>query len=482
MTRKYINRCTRRRQRTHRRRQRQQGGELDEQAKQAVAQSMAQREENRAKWLQVACRNPDNCLALGVYGDAIKNYFDHFQSFSYLDQSKVKRIGAPSVNGFIIEMPYTKNGYTAYTALKSSARATSDNLLYEYIVGKRFINKWNKILPVFLETYDLYEYVDETAYDEVKTATANKTLHQIDLSTKLRKMNLDVVSPQKVDDFAHILDQACLKNKLACFTIQHFDNFESVYEHLTGSREKYKNVMGDIWPIMFQVYNALNVLRNFYTHYDLHTGNVMLYKPFPGKKCILMKYHVGNTIVEFKTEYIPKIIDYGRNYFKQDGISTRDLMNLVCASNSCQPKCGEKVGMKVIVGSTNGTNASDFYWIDPSKRNMSHDLRFANCVFNETLNIQLTPPLIYEDSFGTPEQTSFDLNTNGNVYTMFMYVFGMLKNGAKSNRDKYDDSWEVVATMDVYADQYHEYTFNVLPSATQNPLISSPPLVTVPIT
>ena len=97
------------------------------------------RENNMGKMLNVACKNPDNCLALGAYGSYIKRYFDNFRNLSLINNRKIKRIGKPSANGFIIELPFTKNGFTAYTALKCSAKSTSDNLFYEYYVGKFFI-------------------------------------------------------------------------------------------------------------------------------------------------------------------------------------------------------------------------------------------------------------------------------------------------------------------------------------------------------
>ena len=61
------------------------------------------RETNLSKMLNVACKNPDNCLAVGPYDAIIKIFFEDFRNLSFIDTSKVKRIGTPSTNGFIIE-------------------------------------------------------------------------------------------------------------------------------------------------------------------------------------------------------------------------------------------------------------------------------------------------------------------------------------------------------------------------------------------
>lgn len=465
--------------RSHRKKQR--GGDLDEHAKQTVAQSLTSREANRAKWLQAACRNPDNCLALGIYGESIRQYFEGFTNFAYLDKSNVKRIGAPSNNGFIIELPFTKNGYTAYTVLKSAAQATSDNLLYEYIVGKRFINKLLQTLPVFLETYDLYEYVDDSAFDVVRDAASLKTLGAMDISTNIRRMNTHVTSTNSANSSQMLfaLNQSCRKNKKICLTIQHFDNFVPVNSML--SKEKYPSFKGDLVAVIFQVYFALDQLKTNYTHYDLHTNNVMLYKPFEGNQCIHMRYHLGNQVVEFKSEYIPKIIDYGRNYFNDGKVNTGELLEEMCSLPDCTPKCGENVGYASIRGSAwngNMPDVSDFYWINPAKRNMSHDLRFMKYILDK---IPINVNLVYQHMFGTPEVVQSEPGKIQNVKDMVDVARDCLidpqDSNVLNNRAKYD-GWAVAATLDVY-DDGRPFQFEYVappPPAKPVPIPNAPPV------
>jgi hypothetical protein len=62
----------------------------------------------------------------------------------------------------------------------------------------------------------------------------------------------------------------------------------------------------------------LTVLGKTYTHYDLHEENVLVYKPFKGEKYIDMIYHTKDGIFSYSTEYVAKLIDYGRNYFNSN--------------------------------------------------------------------------------------------------------------------------------------------------------------------
>ena len=85
------------------------GGEIDEATRNIVSTSIQNRDINLAKMLSMACKNPDSCLAIGKYADILKTYFDDFRNFSYVDMKKIKRIGTPSENGFVLEIPFVKN-------------------------------------------------------------------------------------------------------------------------------------------------------------------------------------------------------------------------------------------------------------------------------------------------------------------------------------------------------------------------------------
>jgi hypothetical protein len=423
------------------------GGELDQNVKNIVSQNIQNKDNNLGKLLQVSCKNSDNCLALGPYDEAIKRFFDNFKNLSLINNSKSKHIGAPSKNGFIIELPFTKLNYTAYTALKCSSKPESDNLMYEYFVGKYFINNYLKKLPCFLETYDLYEFIDENAYDSVKKAASSKTINTIDIQSKIKLNNFDI------NDLKSSFANSCSLNKRLCILIQHFDKFTSLYDYTQIK------ITHEMYYLFYQLYYGLCLLGKNYTHYDLHANNVFLYKPFDGDQCILMRYHRNGKIFKFKSEYIVKIIDYGRNYFNNGTTNTKEIVeNYICHSPECDPTCGVDFGYEIITGSTNDPNF-DFYWINPVEPNVSHDLRAANnykFLFDKLLN-----SFTYTTNFGTPEDMKGDKRNIGNIFNFRDMLEGYIPGLNTDNNKKYG-SWKVAATMDIY-DDGRDYDFVVLP-------------------
>jgi hypothetical protein len=74
----------------------------------------------------------------------------------------------------------------------------------------------------------------------------------------------------------------------------------------------------DIFQIFLQIFIPLGKLAHNFTHNDLHTNNVLIYT-FPDNKYIVLKYIFKDKVIEMKTRYIAKIIDYGRSYFNLEG-------------------------------------------------------------------------------------------------------------------------------------------------------------------
>jgi hypothetical protein len=354
-----------------------------------------------------------------------------------------------SNNGFINQISYEREGYKAYTILKSSLNKVSDNLLYEYYVGKYFINKYAKMYPCFVETYDLYEFKS----NESKKANSN---NDFNFKQYIQKVNIE--EDESLED---IFDYSCLKNKLLCVLIQHFDNFVSYDDYHTNSLNRIKY---DIYNIMYQAYFGLVMLGNNYTHYDLHANNVFLYKPFDGYKCILMKYHHNGKVFEFKSEFIVKIIDYGFNYFNNKITNTKEIMKIICKQNNCDPDCGLEKGYKYIQGNIRNPKRN-FYWINPIVPNVSHDLKFANYIQNNTGGFELIPKIYCESDDGTPEDKTGHKNNIRSIFNLLdaleSGISGINDFNDLKNEKKYAE-WTVAATMDVY-DDGREYTFDVLP-------------------
>ena len=424
--------------------------------------------------LNVVCKNPDNCLALGVYGSYIKRYFENFRNLSLVNASKIKRIGNKSANGFIIEIPFTKNSFTAYTALKCSAKQKSDNLFYEYYVGKFFINNYLNIFPCFVETYDCYTFNNETDWSTLKNLT-NGNANNINLTNVITRKK---VTEKRTFENKHesedndMFGSSCIENKNLCVLIQHFDNFRSVEDEYENN---FDNIECEILNILYQVYFPLTILKDVYTHYDLHSNNVFLYKPYEGNKYIQMRYHLlSGRIIEFPSEYIVKIIDYGRNYFDNGITNSKTIIkNYVCNNKICEPSCGFYSGYAVIQGNEYYQHR-DFHWIFPNKKNISHDLRLAVYFYYYLKQINMFNNFFYSDRvingaestmlYGTAEKLGGD--DYENIYNIVNFRESLESHidvwNGQEMKIKYDATWQKKATMDIYEDK-RPYTFEVLP-------------------
>ena len=350
------------------------------------AVSRIQRFMNRTKskrremYLKTICSEAGVCIAFGIEALKIKEYFRNF-SFDLVD--KIKKIGAPSANGFVNELQYSKRGYNAYAVLKSSTSFTADNLMYEYRVGQ-FLNKMSFLFPCFLETYGLFKYKSREHWHDMKTTVMTPEIFRT------------LLVPQAYD-----FKVGCPESRYLAVLIQHIRGCKTVKEMLGPFTFQH------ILPILFQVYYPLFHMRKNFTHYDLHMDNVVLYEPAPGKY-IQFHYHTPTGVITFDSPYIAKIIDYGRSYI-HDGETSKDIYDHVCQLPEC-PDCGADNGF----GTFPLSNERDFYHIVSQKKNESHDLRFLNSVL-DTLKTFPTPAwfktitdsikLEYKHMYGTAEKS-----------------------------------------------------------------------------
>ena len=313
------------------------------------------------------CKTSGICLLFGHKKDTIKNFFE-FNSFKYL-ASPVKAIGNPSKSGFVKELHYLKNNYNSYAVLKSAADLSmGDNLAYEYIVGQ-FINKLNNFYPCFIETYGIFHYKTMNTYDY---SYSNKTIDPTIFPKLLKNI--------AVNKYNINLAFACNEVTSIAILIQSIQNILQIRKLIKKDTiaKNYNFVKKHLIYVLYQIYLPLSMMRNIFTHYDLHQDNILIY--YLGMyKYIKMHYHYANkTTISFNTCYIPKIIDYGRCYFndKHENISTKDVFNKVCEIKECDPNCGTDYGFGNI------TNVPKINRLSAYKKNISQDLEYLNIIKN----------------------------------------------------------------------------------------------------
>lgn len=397
----------------------------------------------RGVFLKTICSDSGACIAFGSQIQKINSFFNNFSNFE-LASSPIKTIGSVSANGFVKEIKYIREGYEAYAVLKSSAKKTGDNLMYEYEVGK-YINKQNRLFPCFLETYGMFLYNDEHSWNESKTT---KNISNKNLGYSLSRLN-------KID-----YSSGCLKSKYIAILIQHIKNaksFSKLNKEILNLSSPDKIVSGfnqEIVCVLYQIYMPLASLSKHFTHYDLHQENVLLYEPHKNAY-ITYRYHFSERVIHtFKSRYIAKIIDYGRSFYDDGDNNSLKTYNTICGTTECEPDCGVESGL-VILGPEQYPGS--FHYISSQKRNISHDLRLATTIRfprQRTYLQNVVDKVEYTRQYGTKEILSkeFPYKIN-NVIDMWSALTKIINTPEyKTANDEYFNTLNHVGVFDIYYD------------------------------
>ena len=206
-----------------------------------------------------------------------------------------------------------------------------------------------------------------------------------------------------------MLKHGCTNEKNFGLVIEYVKNPKTLYEKLNRTKFWYKNLL----VVLFQVYYALILLKDAFTHYDLHLNNVLVFEP-KKKHYIHYHYHYRGEVISFKSNYIVKIIDYGRCGFvnNEDNIKSIDIYNTLCSISECNQAnsrpCGEKKGF--LISSKPGKSYHTL-----TKLNNSHDLRLLKSVgilFNRKFDERAT----YTRKFNAIDREKLYLLFNGVKY------------------------------------------------------------------
>jgi hypothetical protein len=363
----------------------------------------------RAAFLQGVCSDSGVCIAFGKETAKIRKHFEGFISFQYLI-GNARRIGAVSANGFVKELTYSRNGYSANAILKSSAKSSADNLYYEYLVGK-YINKKGLQYPCFVETYGAFQYINTDSYQQTKT----------DLESDIKQLQDGMrILPNTIH--TESLEHSCTDSIHMAVLIQNLKDAKSIQRKLKEARF----VTHDLLYVLFQVYMPLANLCEEFTHYDLHSENILIYEPVK-HSYIQYHYHMkGGNVVSFKSSYIAKIIDYGRCFFEDrenDAIegSSKKIYETICSIPSC-PNCGDSMGYTWLRPVAK-KHERYFYYISSQVFNRSHDLRLLSMMAKKfavdpdithmikTHNpdiMNILKQVVYKDRYGTPDKLSVE--------------------------------------------------------------------------
>ena len=377
------------------------GGEMTpSRATKVVRNFMKNTETKRkARFLSSICADSGVCISFGKEIDKINKFFGHYTDFKYAVYP-VRQLGIPSANGFIKEIKYVRENYEAYAILKSSVHEHADNLMYEYEVGQ-FINKQNKIFPCFVETYGLFLHADEGPWMYLKKSVLNQP------EDIMRNLHLLNAIDYKV---------GCARSKYIAILIQHIKHalaFNTFIQNTLFEKdfiEKKSAINWDMPCILYQIYFALSSLKDTFTHYDLHPGNVQLYEPVKGSYITYNYYLQSGEVVRFNSKYIAKIIDFGRSFYNNGtDENSKNTYDHLC---NTVPFCGAKCGLKLLDATYSQDN------LTPQIKNESSDLRLLS-ILNSYMSkgykgkkstgsieydfASLLGDVVFTGKFGTPE-------------------------------------------------------------------------------
>ena len=230
------------------------------------------------------------CSALVVCPTALDKTYNYFKRFrlKYKVAEEVLNEGA---NGKAVLLTFQRKQYTAHAVMKilnkDRGGKERDNLFREVMVGVAINEGMSKLFPCFIRTFGAYRAVEEGP--SVQGVHLKAVHHTPDIR------------------------EACSTAGEQAILIEYVKG--DTLSHLTKSGHH-----GDVLQLLFQMYYALSMLGDEFTHYDLHLKNVLVYRAHP-EKCLAFEYklpedrHGHRETVRFECNYVAKIIDYGRSYF-----------------------------------------------------------------------------------------------------------------------------------------------------------------------
>ena len=133
-----------------------------------------------------------------------------------------------------------------------------------------------------------------------------------------------------------------------------------------------------------------------------------LFQELPIGKFVSIQYRniTTGTVTTINTNYIAKIIDYGRCFFSDFGdnnlLSSKSILKKVNDSIVCKTKGFNEIGFNF----RDRNHTAKNHYISCLMKNKSHDLRLASIVLKRSRkmnNLFGRDRIIYTGSYGTPE-------------------------------------------------------------------------------
>lgn len=308
------------------------------------------------------CDIGDNVSQCITFGSKIKNMntffeFDKLKNNPYI-QMPIRKISGESENGVVHLITYSRGFKTSYSVLKTSQEPHftkddlvkeelyyPDNLIYEYLMGLFINQSANLYLPSFVYTYGLYRYDNKEIYNAIVNGMEVNNTPLFNYLTKITELqNIDFNDPTVFlkNDNSELFHSMCEESNQFCLLNQYLPNVKSLKSYL----ESREFILIDLIPVLFQVYMSIHTLNTHFgfVHNDLHHENILLYE-LSNNQHLNFVYSINGEVIQFKSKYVAKIIDYGRCYHKK--FSSNYVWTFIDQSN-CENKSLNVLNQKII--------------------------------------------------------------------------------------------------------------------------------------
>jgi len=295
----------------------------------------------------------------------------------------------------------------------------------------------------------LFHYTEPGERDVANTDPKMMASIQRDVANKFTdpKIVASILSPIDPNE-----PYICKNPELLAILIQHIKGATSMYSMIPD--ETFLN--NEAGYALFQIYFTLDQLRMKFTHYDLHTDNVLLYEPVVGGYIHYHFYQVDR-VISFKSKYMVKIIDYGRSFCPESNDYLKKLRE--------HPECN-------YIGTNRGFwTSQNVGYINILSKNESHDLRLlSECKLilnhydirpknNDLMKLFDTP---YDSPFanrhGIPENRERIEGVINNVGDAHRYLTRLISTPIyKQTNEKTYQSSRKIGDLHVYGDKPMEY-------------------------
>ena len=344
--------------------------------------------------LEATSENMDFFFTFNSSKQLILDKYQNFNNLELMDLNMVK-IGKTSANGFIYKLKFNnENDSDSFnTILKTSIDKKSDNNYYEFVVGN-CINKFKEYFPNFVYTFN-YLTLSQLLKNKLKDARIFNKIEFIK-DVEMKKINVNELQ-NNVN-----VGNGCENNDRASVLIEFIPNSLTLNDLTKNPNflSSIDNLNMEIYNILFQVYFVLSALKEVYTHYDLHTENIMFIE-IPAMKKMQIDYNIEGRIFSIYTSFIPVILDYGRSFvdcLNIDGLTYSKIFSeVVCDNPKCNsskhPKCNTK-SVGLVIEKDNDdvySKQADFHNINLRNKNESFDLRYLHnfmLIVNDSLQIK----------------------------------------------------------------------------------------------